>query len=111
MPDAVRLGLEQFLVEDVILTLGNIRRTFRWVRESGPGADPAELYERLDRLDRLIDVVETRARDVCHRLHTAGGQLARCSRASYHEEIPISVAILDALVGDEEPPLFRSQRR
>ncbi|MCV2871440.1 hypothetical protein OEZ71_03930 [Defluviimonas sp. WL0050] len=111
MTDVTRLGLEQFLVEDVIVTLGNIRRTFRWVRESGPGADPAELHERLDRLDRLIDVVETRARDVCQQLQAAGGQLIRYAAPVAQNEIPIELAILDALAGMDEPPLFRSQRR
>lgn len=111
MPDAARLGLEQFLVEDVIVTLGNIRRTFRWVRESGPGADPAEISERLERLDHLVDVVETRARDVCHRLQAAGGQLTRHSYPAQLDDVSIEMAILDALTAGDQPPLFRSQRR
>lgn len=106
----MQAGFERFLVEDVILTLGNVRLAFNWVRQAGPGADPEAICERLDRLDRLLDVIEVRARNVCQELHAAGGELYRTGSEPEGEHVPIETAILDALAGTGDVPLFRSQR-
>jgi hypothetical protein len=52
---------EVFLVEDVILTLGNLRGSLSWLG-SYQSADPAIFRAGLDRLDRQIGMLEDRAR-------------------------------------------------
>lgn len=52
---------EVFLVEDVILTLGNLRGSLSWLGTS-QSADPAIFRAGLDRLDRQIGLLEDRAR-------------------------------------------------
>jgi hypothetical protein len=52
---------EVFLVEDVILTLGNLRGSLSWLGTS-QSADPAIFRAGLDRLDRQIGMLEDRAR-------------------------------------------------
>ena len=57
----LRSEFEVFLVEDVILTLGNLRGSLSWLGTS-QSADPAIFRAGLDRLDRQIGLLEDRAR-------------------------------------------------
>lgn len=54
--ESARAALESFLVEDVILTLGNLRGTLPWL-----GADSAIDRIWIDRLDRQLGLLEDRA--------------------------------------------------
>ncbi|MFN0114949.1 MAG: hypothetical protein ACKVPY_09760 [Paracoccaceae bacterium] len=61
-----RVDFEGFLVEDVILTLGNVRLSLSWLA-SGPEADASGAsgdWRRagIDRLDRQLGHLEDRAR-------------------------------------------------
>jgi len=55
--DASRIAFEAFLVEDVILTLGNIRGSLGWL---GAGASVDRIC--IERLDRQLELLEDRAR-------------------------------------------------
>jgi hypothetical protein len=61
MQHDLRSEFEVFLVEDVILTLGNLRGSLSWLGTS-QSADPAIFRAGLDRLDRQIGMLEDRAR-------------------------------------------------
>ncbi|OYX40977.1 MAG: hypothetical protein B7Z02_17260 [Rhodobacterales bacterium 32-67-9] len=130
-----RQALEAFLVEDVILTLGNLRGSLGWL-----GAGPEQSRAGLDRLDRQLGLLEDRARAVCRHLRRApageppgtgcdnlfalgprpaGGQATEdwwCEPDA--GDISIETAILDALGDDADAyaglggsPVFRSRRR
>ncbi len=57
-------GLELFLVEDMILTLGNLRGSLAWLGDD-QRADPARHRAGLQRIGAQIDMLEARARDLC----------------------------------------------
>ena len=56
-------AFESFLVEDMILTLGNLRGSLGWL-----GAEAAADRACLDRLDRQLGLLEDRARRMARRL-------------------------------------------
>jgi hypothetical protein len=66
----LRSEFEVFLVEDVILTLGNLRGSLSWLGTS-QSADPAIFRAGLDRLDRQIGMLEDRARALKRQMDTA----------------------------------------
>lgn len=135
MTDNTNAAFEAFLVEDVILTLGNLRGSLGWL-----GAGPEQSRAGLDRLDRQLGLLEDRARAVCRHLRRApaddametgcdnlfalgprpaGGQATEDWWGEPDAgEIPIATAILDALGDDADAyadlggsPVFRSRRR
>ncbi|MDW4549850.1 hypothetical protein R5H32_10835 [Defluviimonas sp. D31] len=136
MADDIRQQLESFLVEDVILTLGNLRGSLAWLL-----ADETDTLSPrgigIDRLDRQLALVEDRARSVCRLLRS--GQVAPefrdrpgDAKEAYHPPpgaeishqrqgaapepgLALETAICDALLLDRDAgrlamPLFRSQR-
>jgi hypothetical protein len=70
MRHEVRSEFEVFLVEDVILTLGNLRGSLSWLGTS-QSADPAIFRAGLDRLDQQIGMLEDRARALKRRMVVA----------------------------------------
>lgn len=127
MTENAQTAFESFLVEDVILTLGNLRGSLGWL-----GDRPEQSRAGLDRLDRQLGLLEDRARAVCRDLHSARPNAraegepdnlfaadpatAGLPRATAHPEtddISIETAILDAIgdgEGYDESPVFRSRR-
>lgn len=86
-------AFEAFLVEDVILTLANLRASLAWFGEDGDGASAGDGAEsgaagRMDgamwrraglaRIDRQIGMLEDRARSVCRSLGRSEPQDAAC---------------------------------
>lgn len=63
-------AFDAFLIEDVILTLGNLRSAFAWLGQSDAARDPDLLRTSLDRLDRQLEALETRAWSLCRRLRS-----------------------------------------
>ena len=64
MSGTIEPGFERFLVEDVILTLGNLRGTLAWVlhSEAGDGTTRQRAWlERIDNPDQMISVQMRRA--------------------------------------------------
>lgn len=114
-------AFESFLVEDMILTLGNLRGSLRWL---GRGSEQERLA--VERLDHQLGLLEDRARSMCRTLRDAapsdGGNLfapqfdaARVADDDGGSRGDIAIAILDALAGDADgteqaAPLFRSRR-
>jgi hypothetical protein len=83
---------EVFLVEDVILTLGNLRGSLSWLG-SYQSADPAIFRAGLDRLDGQIGMLEDRARALKRQMvvaaasdAVAGGTMTLSGRAAYPHE-------------------------
>lgn len=140
MTDSAQAAFESFLVEDVILTLGNLRGSLGWL-----GDRPEQSRVGLDRLDRQLGLLEDRARAVCRQLRAAPGDGRRDGRRDGRPEaagdnlfaaigmpadadadsddtgsagseaggISIATAILDALGdggGYDDAPVFRSRR-
>ncbi|MCB2136456.1 MAG: hypothetical protein KDE08_11020 [Rhodobacteraceae bacterium] len=64
MSGTIEPGFERFLVEDVILTLGNLRGTLAWVLHSEAGDGTTRQRAWLERIDRQIETLEERARHV-----------------------------------------------
>ncbi len=66
MPVMTPVGeLERFLVQDVILTLGNLRGSLAWVAgDQDSGLSPA-YRAGLERIERQIELLEDRARTLC----------------------------------------------
>ena len=75
------VDFEGFLIEDVILTLGNVRLTLSWLATDGQGSpgqsDGAWRQAGVDRLDRQLSQLEDRARALrdAHRLRRAPGDV------------------------------------
>ncbi|SPH18734.1 hypothetical protein DEA8626_02276 [Defluviimonas aquaemixtae] len=72
MSDDLQMAIESFLMEDVILTLGNVRSSLGWIGANDAGVEPAQHRVGIDRLGRQIELLEDRARDVCRQLRAAG---------------------------------------
>lgn len=128
MTDSAQTAFESFLVEDVILTLGNLRGSLGWL-----GDRPVQSRAGLDRLDRQLGLLEDRARAVCRELRStrpnarteaesdnlfaadpAPAGLPRATASPEADDISIETAILDALgdgEGYDDSPVFRSRRR
>lgn len=110
MNDSGRTAFESFLVEDVILTLGNLRGSLGWLGE-GAATDRA----CLDRLDRQLALLEDRAHRMARALRdaAAASEPANLFAAPDAALASIDRAILDALAADRAdgaPPVFRSRR-
>lgn len=61
-----RVAFEYFLVEDVILTLGNLRGSLGWL-----AGDSEADRVFIDRIDRQLGLLQDRARRVAERLREA----------------------------------------
>ncbi len=68
MQDESHAPWDVFLVEDVILTLGNLRGSLTWLADPGPGDDPAVHRAGLERIGRRIALLEDRARAMRRRM-------------------------------------------
>lgn len=95
-PQASRAGFEAFLVEDVILTLGNLRGALGWLG-GGSLADRA----CLDRLDRQLALLDDRARQLARAL---------CAEAAAAEPANIfAIPVADAVFRSRRPLAARVQ--
>jgi hypothetical protein len=56
-------SLEAFLIEDMVLTLANLRGSLGWLGGEALACDPAGRRAGLQRLERQLDMLEARARD------------------------------------------------
>lgn len=95
MPDdclpAGRPDYATFLVEDVILTLANLRGSLDWLADDGTGVE--RRIAGLKRIERQIDLLEDRARTLYDQLREGS-------------ERPAATKIWAA-----NGPVFRSRRR
>ena len=118
MRDELLPAFETFLVEDVILTLGNLRGSLAWLGQADPGTDPGLHRAGLARLDRQIETLEDRARAVCKTIRgDPAGEGALPAAAAYAPAISLERLLQDALGSDPQPrhgdaalPEFRSRR-
>jgi len=116
MRDDLLPAFETFLVEDVILTLGNLRGSLGWLGQADPGADPGPYRAGLARLDRQIETLEDRARAFCRRIGARSGTgAAPPAPASHPPAITLERLLNDAMAPDgvsarTEPAQFRSSR-
>ncbi len=115
MRDELLPAFEVFLVEDVILTLGNLRGSLAWLGQGDAGADPDLHRAGLARLDRQLETLEDRARAVCQTIRgDPGGEMP--PPAAYAPAISLERLLQDALGSDARPrtgdaaPEFRSRR-
>ncbi|MCC7319623.1 MAG: hypothetical protein IT542_01470 [Rubellimicrobium sp.] len=114
MRDDRPLAFETFLVQDVILTLGNLRGSLVWLADGGPATDPAIFRAGLDRVERQIGRLEDRARALCRAAAPPPPAAWGEARAAYAggSGLTLEHLLRDAL-GEEAaqvPPVFRSQR-
>ena len=118
MRDDCLAGYETFLVEDVILTLGNLRGSLSWLGQANAAGDPGMHRAGLARLERQIELLEDRARAVCKIIRpTPSTDLEGSSTAAYVPAVSLERLLHDAL-GTEPTPLhdaagvpeFRSRR-
>ena len=115
MRDALLPAFERFLLEDVILTLGNLRASLAWLADAESRLPPVALGAGLDRLGRQIDVLEDRARAVCRDIRGrrpvgAHPAPAACAEA---KDLSLEDLLRDALGGEVQPPpapVFRTRR-
>jgi len=115
MRDALLPTFETFLVQDVILTLGNLRGSLAWLADGGAEVDPAIYRAGLERLDRQIEQLQDRARAMCPSVTPHSATLVTpCSAAAYTVGSGMSLEnVLRDALGEEAAdlrPLFRSQR-
>ncbi len=112
-------AFETFLVEDVILTLGNLRGTLSWLGQADAKADPGLHRAGLARLERQIETLEDRARAVCKALsNDLPAQIPAPEAAPYAPAISLERLLHDALGAEVPPghddthraPEFRSRR-
>jgi hypothetical protein len=68
MQDESHSSFDVFLVEDVILTLGNLRGSLGWLADPAPADDPALHRAGLERIGRQIALLEDRARAMRRRM-------------------------------------------
>jgi hypothetical protein len=101
-------AFERFLVEDVILTLGNLRSTLAWLCDPDTAASPEVLRGGLARLSRQIEGLEDRARSICRGLPGPAPPALAAADAESH--IPLDRLLRDAAGGAEAPPIFRTRR-
>jgi hypothetical protein len=71
MRSELQPAFETFLVEDVILTLGNLRGSLAWLGQADAKTTPDLHRTGLARLDRQIAKLEERAWAVCHEMRDA----------------------------------------
>lgn len=77
MSDQQLTAFESFLVEDVILTLGNLRSSLDWMRGGRTDAEAEQNRAGIDRLDRQLGLLQERAHDVCRQLRSVGAERER----------------------------------
>lgn len=97
-------AFERFLIEDVILTLGNLRSTLGWLTDAESGLGTESLRAGLDRIGRQIEMLQDRARAVC-------GPPEVPEAPSGAGGMTLASLLQDALGAEGEPPMFRSRRR
>lgn len=95
MRDDVRDALEEFLVEHVMIGLGNIRGSIARIEGMGPQA-AAQRQLALDRIGAQIDHIEARARSL-------QAMLGRIE--------PVAAPPFSRPQASEAPVLFQSRRR
>ncbi len=102
MQDRPLSAFETFLIEDVILTLGNLRGALAWLAQPGAGVDPATLRSGLDRLQGQIALLEDRAHKVCRTEPAPRPCSIKPVKAAYTEASSMSLESLlrDALGSD-----------
>ncbi|MCY1126128.1 hypothetical protein OU426_04610 [Frigidibacter sp. RF13] len=100
MGEATLAALERFLVEDVILTLGNLRGWIAWLADPATHLDRDMLSTFLERLDHQLELLQDRARAVCIGPQAPGSG------------VTLDGLLRDALNSDlpETAPAFRSRR-
>lgn len=99
--------LERFLVEDVMLTLGNIQGALRWMGEPGQGQGVESLAHAIARLDHQIDGLCDRAAILCRTLPPGAGR----DPPSASSPLTLAHILGDALGPDAGPTVhFRSTR-
>jgi len=122
-------AFQTFLVEDVLLTLGNLRAALAWLVEDGTVAPGDRRHAGITRIDRQIELLQVRARAVCAAdappLDDPAGRRADLGPASPEpaaDQLPPSAPtgagsgleqlLRDALGSDalSTAPLFRSRR-
>ncbi|MGB3147396.1 MAG: hypothetical protein WBA91_06510 [Paracoccaceae bacterium] len=75
MQDQSLSPFETFLVQDVILTLGNLRQSLLWLDDEN-SLTPAAYKAGIQRLHHQLGLLEDRARDVCRALSHQHGDRA-----------------------------------
>ncbi|MDH5530969.1 MAG: hypothetical protein OEY05_13120 [Paracoccaceae bacterium] len=104
-------AFETFLVEDVILTLGNLRGSLAWLNQSETVETDARQRAWLDRIDRQIETLEERARHMIGRMYygpeNRGTTHATKEEPAYSPPVPLS-SVADVDLGTS--PIFRSRR-
>ncbi len=114
MNEGLRAAFERFLVEDVILNLGNLRMTLGWLADSDSRMPATALQAGLERLQGQIDGLEDRARQACRDLSFGAAPLAATSGATTDASgMTLDALLRDALGADGAPlpaPLFRTRR-
>ncbi|MCB2093767.1 MAG: hypothetical protein H6901_12175 [Rhodobacteraceae bacterium] len=112
MADAGQSALEAFLVEDVILTLANLRGSLSWFVQSELPGDPNRSGIWLERIDRQIESLEERARMVLGQLCTETGGAAQPMAGAgqfAHARADQAPRTARPQVASN-PPVFRTQR-
>ena len=114
--DQNQSAFERFLVEDVILTLGNPRGSMAWVVQSETTDANNRQRAWMERIDRQIESLEERARHLIAHMRTS---------ASFKHRAPASdricavsgerqIATMKVMAGQatrqESNPVFRSSR-
>ena len=67
-------SIEAFLVEDMILTLVNLRASLEWL-SGGANGDVARHRSGWDRFDRQLEMLEARARDLLQGVKDRAGAI------------------------------------
>jgi hypothetical protein len=108
-------AFEQFLIEDVILALGNLRASLAWLMDPGAAAPPAALRAGLERAMLQVAQVEDRARDMCRAVRERNPPMRDPAPAAYVEAsgIGLELFLRDALEAEGvslPAPVFRTRR-
>lgn len=115
--DAARAAFESFLVEDMFLTLGNLRGSLAWVMK-----DSAAERAFIDRLDRQLGLLQDRARQMARWLCEeasapepanlfAASETDTCRDSAAPDDIDMSILSVVAAPDERTPaPVFRSCR-
>lgn len=114
MGDGTLAAYERFLVEDVILTLGNLRASLAWLMDPEGDRPPVALRAGLERAMRQIDQMEARARSLT-RAGAIRPALPDPSPVAYADGSGIGLehVLRDALAADGSAlpaPVFRTRR-
>lgn len=113
-------ALTAFLIEDVILALGNLRGSLGWLAAEAP--DAGQMHGGLQRIGRQLDLIEDRARTIWRGLADSFGSDPPAPGAAPPEGAGPTLAqvLQDALGTDRDagapggfrdPAMFRTRRR